>query len=188
MWSFMNRSRLCTKNKQARCNIPARHATIILDGEAKLSPIDKKFIKLILNFTPKWSNLKCEITRYDRYSEYMENIRGFIYCEATIENWKTIENNLIELDLFIKHESARNREDFNAFLHMIEVQEEDYGSIADTDIVNRTIDYINNTKHDYQSSCQLFSNIYLNMGCSINDYTLIWGDEHCINLLTESYG
>lgn len=188
MWNLIHQYLLCNKNKQEKSNIPARHSTVVLDSEVKLSPEDKKFIEIILNFTPKWSNFKCELTRYDRYSEYMENMSGFIYCEATIENWKTIENDLIELTLYIESERAKNIEDFNAFLQVIGVPEEDYSLITDIDIVKKTSDYINDIKHEYQSSCQMFSKIYLNTGCSHNDYNIVWGDETCINLIMESYG
>lgn len=188
MWKRIKKIFSFNEAKPRKIRIPASYSVKILADKNDMSNIDKKFIILLLNFIPNFNNLKCEINRWDNYIEYIENVRAFIYCEATMDNWNHLGSHLMELKRFIDHERKRDIDDFNSFLHLIEVDEEDFNIITDAEVVETTIYFINDYKREYQSSCNNLSKVYINLGCSVNDFKIVWGEENCFNLITESYG
>lgn len=188
MWKNIKKLFLFNEAIPVKMRIPGMYSIKIPNDSNKISYIDKKFIKILLNFSPKLHHLKCEINRWDNCSKYMENIRAFIYCEATADNWNHLGSSLIELKEFIMCERKRDIDDFNSFLHLIDVDDEEYETITNAEIVEKTIFFINDYRRDYQKNCYNMSKIYINIGCSVNDYKIIWGEESYFNLIVESYG
>lgn len=181
---------LFSRNKKEanHFQVPAMYSVKILDRESEISFIDKQLLKIILNFSPKINSLKCEINRWDNHIDYMENIRAFIYCEVTEYNWRQLGKNIVEFNEFIEHVRKGESDDFNSFLHLIEIDEIDFKLATDDYIFEKTITYINESKHDYQKTCNHVSRIHISKDCSINDYKIFWGNENFMNLIMESCG
>lgn len=188
MWKYIKKLFSFNKTKPVIIRIPPIYSITILNDNENISYIDKKFIELLLNFTPQYNNLKCQINRWDNYIEYMENIRAFIYCEATADKWNHLGNDLFELKEFIIYERKRDIDDFNSFLHLIDVDDEEYEIITDVEITEKIIFFINDYKRDFQKNCNNVSNIYVSLGSSVNAYQIVWGEKNSFNLIAESYG
>lgn len=188
MWKYIKKLFFFNESKPVIIRIPTMYSITILNDNDNISYIDKKFIELLLNFTPQYNNLKCEINRWDNYIEYMENVRAFIYCEATTDKWNHLGNHLLELREFITNERKRDIDDFNSFLHLIDVDDEENERITDVEIIKKTISFINNYKRDFQKNCNNVSKVYISIGSSVNGYDIVWGEKNYFNLISESYG
>jgi len=186
MWKYIKK--IFLSKKAIPIKIPATYSIKIANNTDKISYVDKKFIEILLNFSPNYNSLKCEINRWDNYIKYMENIRAFIHCEASTHNWNRLGNDLIELNKYIESERKRDIEDFRFFLNLIEVEEEEYNILTDSELVEKTIFFINDYRRDYQNTCSDLSKVYISLGSSVNGYTIIWGKENSFNLILESHG
>ncbi|MGY3705035.1 hypothetical protein [Vagococcus martis] len=179
---------LSTKGRDEGYKIPANYSINIPNDSNEISKIDKKFIEILLNFTPDYNSLKGEVKRFDTYDNYIENVRAFISCDVMGNNWIYKQSDLSELNRFIQYEKIRNIFDFNNFLHLIGVNEEEYKLLVDSDIYEKTIVYINKYKREYQNECSELSKIYVSKGSNVNDYKIFWGESNHVNLILESYG
>lgn len=153
-------------------------------GKVTLS--DLRMLTLFLNFVPSKINLKCDIQRYDKYDEYVENIFLWIYCEATEKNWLELGTDMLEFSSFLSIEKTYDK-DLSAFLNLVDVEKE-CDTLTKIYIQEKIISYINYIKRDYQPLCQITDKLYIKLGSSVNDSKIIWGNSSYLSCVIESHG
>lgn len=162
----------------------------IANSHKEITNSDLNLLKHFLNFYPSTNNLSCTIQRYDKYIDYVENVEAYIYCETSPQDWNCLGKNMLRINDFIDFEKKRATSDFNAFLDLIEIDEDEanYHTLRNEQIINQTTLFLNETKSPFQLPCQLTDNLLIEIDSNINDFKVIWGTQNYMNLIFKSQG
>ena len=175
MWKIFNYIKKSLTNTPTKRKAVDSYNLDITSPDATISQKDLALISFFLNYTPSKENLFCIIKKWS------DDVFVNLSCESNTQNWLSSSKNMLTVDEML---NDKDQDCLKDFLWLI-VGEEKYDV---NDSLNDVVNFINNSKKEFQSTCSKTSKIYFSKYSDVNSYTIIWGQEDYINYILYNLG
>lgn len=139
---------------------------------------DLILLKHFLNFRPNKGNLACNIKTYS------DDAFVYIYCQTLVNEWTYLSSDMMEIPKILTIANG-----INDFLNLLDIEDDEtMDSLKETYIIEKAIQFVNETKMDFQSMCTEKDKLYFEKYSDVNYFKIIWGTSDHMNFILRSLG